>query len=101
MALIAAARPGRTPAGEDLATHWRTATDAGPELITLLCREADTTPALTAYLRTALVSAPLRRLVKAPGVSTHTAYEELKKEIKRLCPPPVTPTPGPRPGLGL
>ncbi|MFE1442279.1 hypothetical protein [Streptomyces sp. NPDC058739] len=101
MALITAARLGRVPAGRPLATHWLTATDAGPELITLLCREADTTPAVTAHLRTAVVSGRLRGLVKAPGVSTHTAYEELKKEIKRLCPPPATPTPGPRPGLGL
>ncbi|MET9732808.1 hypothetical protein ABZZ79_19820 [Streptomyces sp. NPDC006458] len=101
MALITAARLGRIPAAEPLATHWLTATDAGPELITLLCREADTTPAVTAHLRTVRVSARLRDLVKAPGVSTHTAYEELKKEIKRLCPPPPAPTPGPRPGLGL
>ncbi|MFJ5772685.1 hypothetical protein [Streptomyces sp. NPDC093094] len=100
MALIAAARAGRVPAGDPLAEHWQMATEGGAELLTLLSREADRVPSIAAHFRKADVSRRMRALIDAPGVSTLPCHPELAAAVARLC--PRTATPGATAGdLGL
>jgi hypothetical protein len=100
MALIAAARNGRVPAGQ-LAENWQMATFGGAELLTLLCREADTVPSIADHLATADVSRRLRALVKSPGLDMLPCHPELRASVLRLCPDPNASGPKPGSGLGL
>ncbi|MET9608923.1 hypothetical protein ABZZ17_28315 [Streptomyces sp. NPDC006512] len=87
MALVAAARAGRLAGTEALDSHWWAATEAGPSLLTLLCREAEGTPAIAAYLRTPRVAAALRAKVAQAGATTWFCHRELSALVGRLCPP--------------
>ncbi|MFJ3582404.1 hypothetical protein ACIPPS_09225 [Streptomyces sp. NPDC090127] len=99
--LIAAARAGLLPAGGPLDTHWHEATSASPELVTLLAREADTTPVLRDYFASPLIAPRLRERIEGPGLSHHPCEPELRAAVNRLCPKPPPPGPTPNGGLGL
>ncbi|MET9197814.1 hypothetical protein ABZX60_31485 [Streptomyces olivaceus] len=88
MALIAAARAGLLPTDCPLADHWRTADEANPALLTLLCREADTSPAIANYLAAPEVSQRMREALTVPDLSLHLCHRELAAAVRRLCPEP-------------
>ncbi|MBF6219197.1 hypothetical protein IU479_13870 [Nocardia abscessus] len=90
MALVASARLGRLQPAESLSSGWTAATDAGYELLTLLCREAAHTPAIADHLATPEASRRMRERVAVPGVAALPIYRELRSAVDRLCPPPAT-----------
>ncbi|MFF7943120.1 hypothetical protein ACFZC5_25705 [Nocardia gamkensis] len=90
MALVASARLGRLQPAESLSSGWTAATEAGYELLTLLCREAAHTPAIAAHLETPEASRRMRERVAVPGVVALPIYRELRWAVDRLCPPPAT-----------
>ncbi|MFE1071282.1 hypothetical protein ACFW5W_08675 [Streptomyces sp. NPDC058783] len=100
MALIAAARTGLLPADGPLPTHWHAATEASPELLTLLCREAARSPILRDHLATPKIAGALRKMISETGLSQHLCGEELRSAVKQLCPQPPEPHPNPNVGLG-
>ncbi|MEU9590685.1 hypothetical protein AB0D84_13285 [Streptomyces sp. NPDC048193] len=99
-ALIAAARADLLPADGPLPTHWHAATEASPELLTLLCREAARSPILRNHFATPKIAEELRKTISGPGLSDHLRGEELRSAVKRLCPQAPEPHPNPNVGLG-
>lgn len=96
MALVAASRNGLLPAGAPLATPWLTAPEAGPELLTLLCREAGRTPSIAAHVATPGALERMRRTAGEPGVTTLPCHGELTAALARIAPSdplPATATP--------
>ncbi|MEU9852596.1 hypothetical protein [Streptomyces sp. NPDC047974] len=98
--LIAAARAGLLPAAGPLDTHWHQATDAYPELVTLLTREADRSPVLRAHFRTPRIAGGMWRTL-GPGLSHHLCEKELRAAVHRLCPRPPAPNTSPKGALDL
>lgn len=101
MALVAASRKGWLPADGPLATPWLTATDASPELVTLLCREAAGTPAVAEHLRSPAVAERLWRLAESPVTAIRPCHRELRRSVEQWCPRPAVPGPSPTDDLGL
>ncbi|MEU0182939.1 hypothetical protein ABZ312_17350 [Streptomyces sp. NPDC006207] len=101
MALIAAARVGLLPATGPLDPHWHAATEANPELLTLLCREALHSPILRDHFASPEIAGRMRDAINEPSLSTYLCEEELRSAIKQLCPKPPTPSVNPNAGLGL
>ncbi|MFF9327261.1 hypothetical protein ACF1AY_21450 [Streptomyces sp. NPDC014776] len=101
MTLIAAARAGLLPADGPLDPQWYAATEASPHLLTLLFREAEVSPFLRAHLARPEIATRMRKVISAPGLSSHLCKKELSSAVERLCPEPPTPGPGPNKGLGL
>jgi hypothetical protein len=87
MALIASARAGLITATEPLQTDWVEATEAGPELMTLLCSEGLGNDALGRHLGTNNMVAHLRKLLdedERPDLITASCMEELAALVERI-----------------
>ncbi|MDI6516919.1 hypothetical protein QMA61_11995 [Streptomyces coelicoflavus] len=85
--LIAAARAGLLPITGPLATHWHAATEASPELVTLLTREAAGSPVLRDHFASPRIAQRMWE-VTGSGLSHHLCEAELRSAVKRLCPQP-------------
>ncbi|MET9483532.1 hypothetical protein [Streptomyces sp. NPDC006638] len=90
MALIASARAGRLAGITDLEARWSAAMEATPELLTLLCREAANSPALSTYLTSPKAAERMWSLLDRPESVTRIYHAELSASVNRLCPPRST-----------
>lgn len=101
MALIAAVRADLLPSTGPLEPLWHAATEASPELVTLLCREATRSPILRDHFASPKIAERMREMISRPDLSSYLCEKELRFIVKQLCPKPPASSPNPNTGLGL